>query len=388
MTSRFGRLALATTLALAGLCPTARAGNPAKPPPDPVDPGTVYFYNGSQLWSMKPDGTSKNSVLPPQALPAAPSRALHSGKRWFLFYQVVNPNVFYPLPEPVAGGCTYDSRPQEELFALSDQGDLVQLTDDPLLEHKHFFYASWSDPEPRWAKRDGVADGRVSFLARHWALGADGKWFVDGIGLYHVDLDPDQLASGVVVAQVPQRLETVVLPVEFAVRVAGRCDKLTYGWTPAVCGYDWSPDGSRVVFDTWSGGLFITEIAAGATSQVCGDGSCPRWSPVQPGGGSQILFVSGIAYSTPNASRRIDRINPNGSGRVMVVPATSTKQWLGYEGGYHWSPQGTHFVYSVITSGSGQLVSGAVYRAAADGTGRVNLTSKLNNAYPAGWVDP
>jgi len=361
------RMALLTvsTLLLGQLVPThaAKGGKPPPPPPPPADSGTVDFNNdtgsGLQIWSMKPDGTAKTSLPVLDAGGAEPSRVLHGGRRWFLTQQDV-PGEFYP-PDPNG-----NQFPRQEVFAVNDQGVWLQLTDDPAIE-------AWA---VRWTSGPAGTDGRITVVAHRWVQDAGGNWMSIDPGLYYVDVEPDTWASAPPQPQSPQRIETIDLPVA----------EDEVGFYANISGYDWSPDGTHVVYST-TDGLYVVQADDGATGQllaVTGTHS-PRWSPIQASGHTQILFGVGQGHAG-----RIDRVNDDGTVWITAVPIGSSSNIWTIGASARWSPAGTHFVYQEWTMDKKvfyRIKTSHVWRAAADGSGKTDLTTQMTFCYTLGWVD-
>ncbi|MBN2508555.1 MAG: hypothetical protein JXQ71_17895 [Verrucomicrobia bacterium] len=341
--------------------PMAVHARPVKPPPAAVDAGIIFFSTDTQVLCMNPDGSAK-TVLLGRSLPEAEvSRAQHGGQWWFLVMAEISGQV-YP-----------DGRCRQEFFAVSARGDWVQLTDDPAIQPN----TDIAGPAcPRWTVRDGIVDGRVTFVGRRWIQDAGASW-VGEAGVYAVDVDPALLGPGFV-PQSPHCLP-VVLPWE---EIFASEDMPDFGFATVVMGCDWSPEGNRLVYALNDGRLFVGWADGSFPDQALFSAVAaqyPRWSPVQSSGRSQILF------SGPSST--IQRINEDGSDWITVIPAPR-KPNLGPDPA-RWSPSGTYIVYEVLTlDKKGQPVGTAVYRIAASGGKPVNLTSGIALATPLGWMRP
>ncbi len=92
------------------------------------------------------------------------------------------------------GNREYDSgNPRHGLFAVTAEGNAVQLTNDSDIEPNNldsWIYGGGVLHGMQWAACDGVANGKVSYLAVRWESEAIAEY-----GIYVLELDPDNLAS-------------------------------------------------------------------------------------------------------------------------------------------------------------------------------------------------
>ena len=368
---------LMVALGITSLTP-AWAAKPPKPPPAATS--TIYFIvpdnsnNIEEIWKMNPDGSGKTQVL---VLPRIgedegylPSKARHGGRRWFLLLRDVGGS--YPnLP----GDTGY---PRRELFAISDQGEAVQLTDDP----------SFQPNEPVMGKAMlcwtigtlGVADSRITMVGRRW--NTDGTAITEA-GLFAIDLNPETLAAN---SGENLRFSPTRMPVPLEVSL----DYDTYGDVALVSGYDWSPDGMQLVYSQ-DGILFIAGLAGGnpqvLVSDPTPDAHHPKWSPILVGGQAQILFTTGSG----GWQIALERINLDGTGRITVVPPYTNVKIFRYPDSTLWSPAGAYVLYAEYDSGFGVPWKKAqcdIIRVTPSGSSRTSLTGDTSPAwcYPVGWA--
>lgn len=313
------RLACAA-LALA-LVTAAHAG---KSPGGTVPGGTIHFLQmqgGVRTdWKMKGDGGSKA----PSA-EGTPTYSLHGGARWFLVRRETG------LADP-------DGSPHLELFAATEDGRKIQLTDDPLVEPPYY--------EQPWGKDDSF----FSFVGSPTdASGAH--------ALYRVAVD---WSSGSPVAGTPEP----VLALD-VLDVYAEMDL-----------HDWSPDGRRFVYPrrldvAGTRELIVCDMETLLTTSL-GAGNQPSWA----------LNGIDIAFSREGD---IWKCRPDGQGLMKL---TSNSSW---KSAYcpRWSPDGRHLAYTLTTRKTSPkdyfyyTYTHDVMRIAADGGGPSNLTGDVAAAASA-----
>jgi hypothetical protein len=312
---------------------------------------------------MKPDGTDKAPLCGQYLEPAEPSHRLHNGQRWFLGWQPLEGQ--YP-----------DTFQRYGLCAVSQSGTVVLLATDPDVEPSLVNLGNRWAPSARWATREGIADGRVSFLARRWAVDVQGAAHVTDIGLYAVDFDPESLRGDFQTLQ-PRfllSLPSVYIP-------DGRDPSNPYGNVPTYWRMDWSPDGSHFVYG-WYNNLVVVNVADGSemafpVGSALEEAWEPRWSPK----GSEVLF-----FVCGSGSSRIDAMRPDGSELRTVVPRPAkTDQYVQAE--FAWSPHGTHLVYGLVESKRPRQPQTSIWRVAADGSGNVCISGNDTKVEPLGWLE-
>ena len=355
-------VALVLVLAVAGN--EALAKKPVKPPPptpDPGDVGTIYFGLLGDLYEMAGDGSAKTPLPLDQSDWqygfGVPSEARHGSERWFLRFKSIE-------------GETYPSTwPHCELYAVSESGVEVRLSSDPDLEP-----VEPARMPPQWATESGIVDGKVSMVCRHWVWDPVAEeWAVDAWGLYVAYLDPADLADGLDLDLTWTRLP-IDLPRNYPDFQGGLF----------ACPHDWTPDGTRIVYDDSGfdapGNIYVAAPASPTwTRTLVGWGTVPRWSP----DAGRILF---------NAPDGIHTMAPSGADVQLIVPdppdKPNTRKSL-YQP--FWSPSGTHVVYLYHEKPDNEFRPDTrdIYRVRADGTGAVNLTEDtdlwVNGIY--GWLE-
>ena len=131
-----------------------------------------------------------------------------------------------------------------------------------------------------------------------------------------------------------------------------------------IAGFEWSPDGSRIVYELSDEDDEIYVVNADGTSRThltastdAGDDEDPSWSP----DGMRILFVSDRSSSV-----RMYMMNPDGSN---VTQITSDEAYFP-----QWSPDGSRIGYW-------RTDEDGIFSVKTDGTGRIKLTND-----PPGFV--
>jgi hypothetical protein len=318
--------ALIAGLAVSGL---ALAGKPPKPggggggDPGPLPPGTIYFQqadDGDGLWGMrmKADGSGKVGTINGE-----PSYQSHEGSRWFLTSMATE-------------GMNADGTQHAELFAVDEDGNILQLTDDPDVEPVEFV--------SRWAKNDSF----LSYVAIVDA--SEGR----SAGLFVAEVD---WSLGVPAVGTPVKVLEV---------------KLYDDYYPEVWFFDWSPAGDEVVYmrDDQRGNysLDVKRFFADGTSETrsLGYGRYPEWSP----DGSRIAFQ--------NSDSAIWTMRPDGTGGVKL----SSPKVNSFQSHVQptWSPDSQHLAFTQITrktvKGSLSALSDYdILRISASGDKATNLTA-------------
>jgi hypothetical protein len=348
--NKLSKLSLAITLTLALFATHAVAQKPPKGggggggDTTPVPPGTVHFTRStadSRYYAdmtMKADGSGKTQIgISEQGKWLVPSHQLHGGQRWLLAI----------LPTETEDPDTGEMR--EELFAVTEDGQAVQLTDDANL----FLAGSWS---LRWAKDDSF----FSYVA------ADrGTW---DESLFVVDVD---WSSGTPVIGSPRKV----------------FDSGSYSGDPqlpALGAYDWSPSGLEMVYNDirdWDRHEVRVArfLADGAVeTRHLGYGLYPTWSP----DGNWIAYGSQVGGA-------IWKIQPDGSGAVQLSTIKSGQQHTDQV----WSPDSQHLAFTertrTTTKSKGVTYTSYTYdilRISANGGTATNLTGDTAaDCWSIGW---
>jgi len=329
--------ALFAGLTVSGLALAAKpgGGSGGGGDPGPVPPGTIYFQqsstdSGSSFASMLADGSGKT-----QKFFGEPSDHLHGGERWFL-------DVLPTAAEDEFGNAI------EQLFVISERGQMWQLTNDPNVS----LWAGYVIP--RWS----ADDSSLSFQA------------------FNAENDPDAWQEALFVADVDWSTNSPLIDTPRRILESGTDE-------PSIGFYDWSPAGDEIVHGEGSGdyAVKITRFLPDATTETreLGIGMwLPAWSP----DGSRIAFGSlldGVIWT----------IRPDGTDAVKVSNPGSG-QW------HHdqvWSPDSQHLAFTQETTTKKKSRGGFVttytvdiLRISAAGGTTTNLTGDTDAAcYPWAW---
>ena len=128
-------------------------------------------------------------------------------------------------------------------------------------------------------------------------------------------------------------------------------------------GYDWSPSGTQIAFESVRGGsqsIYVVNASGGVATRLSGAGDfgAPNWSP----DGSKIVFLSQPAAPEPI---QVWTMNSDGSGQ-----ARRTNQPGDNKTAPSWSPDGSKIVYMNSTAPR----SSDIWTINPDGTGAFNVT--------------
>jgi hypothetical protein len=311
--------------------------------PTPVPPGTIHFAQSTTIsgyyadMTMKADGSGKAQIgISEQGKWLEPSHQLHGGQRWFL---AILPTE---TEDPVTGGM------REELFAVTENGQAVQVTDHP------DWSLAWAGGALRWAKDD-------SFLS-YVALGTSDE------SLFVADVD---WTSGTPVIGAPRK-------------VLDSGSNSGDPQLPALGAYDWSPSGVEMVYNdirNWDRHevRIARFLADGAVeTRHVGYGLYPTWSP----DGNWIAYGSQVEGA-------IWKIRPNGSGAVQLSTLQSGQQHTDQV----WSPDSQHLAFTEYTrtTTTKKGVSTTTYtydilRISANGGTATNLTTDTAaRCWSIGW---
>lgn len=342
----FALLTLAALFATVGLLP-GKGKPPAEPPPD----GTVYFSESAggtlrSVLGMNADGSGVFNALPGTfdswtEWVNEPSHATYGGRRlWLTAVETKHPTSQDPMW-------------QNEIFALStdSNGDLMALQVTSIGSTLAIDNSSL-----RWSN-DGQ-DMFLSFVATEWAAPNDRC-------LFRLNVSGTQLALGLEFPSewtpFPMADVQTVLCID-----SNDADLMPY--------HDWSPDGTKVVYETDTG-LFVWDTIGSSDTPIADRGHLPRWSP----DGTRIAYRGRIT-SRSGTTTGIVSSNPDGTDARILY---EDKGRLSANGPC-WSPDSGHLAFT-ITERTNTGWDTDIARIKADGSGLTMLTSNQTSNTVLGW---
>ncbi len=245
-----------------------------------------------------------------------------------------------------------------ELFAASQTGQLVQLTDDPTLE-PHFSSLRWVP-----------GDGGISWIGQGWIVTdiVDGAVYGDVVetGIYSVYFT-DPFDGPFPSIQLVDEAQFVHWSEPFI---------------SVIRDHSWASDGNRLIYSYTddSGFIGMGFVVVDFVNQSEVDIPLDRAGLLDWSAAGEWIAVE--------TNHGIERIRPDGSGRQVLL-ANSSKGWNNYTyRGPRWAPDSQNLVFGLQTFNHRDWsFTLDVWRAKADGKSATNLTNVPQGhiAWPTAW---
>jgi dipeptidyl aminopeptidase/acylaminoacyl peptidase len=232
--------------------------------------------------------------------------------------------------------------------ATDNEQKIVQLTDDATLDTHG---AEWL-----------LGDGFISFIGRRWTSDAPDATVADG-GIYVMPLAFDTDGNIIGLGELPTT-PTIPLPL---VTDENPLPGVEPHPQPDVIYYSWDPTVTKFVYQKLSDhyGVWVADIDGTETMISRDPGHMAEWSP----DGSRIVYQVSGGFVT---------IKPIEKSRLWLLRDTST--WHFYHA--FWSPDSNYLVFTGQATAGGER---EIFRVNANGGGLVQLTQAPYGGYTTEW---
>jgi Tol biopolymer transport system component len=210
----------------------------------------------------------------------------------------------------------------------------------------------------------GIDDGYISWIAKRW-VETDTGWTLGKCGIWKQSIAFDTNGDVTGLTGTPS------LVWESTYRYS---QSSGIYWPLITAGHDWSPDGTKIAFDSsWTDiEIHVGDTTTGTETDIA-DGCYPRWSP----DGNMIAFMIG------GSSVQLKVIKPDGTGEKTLVQATHKGDWINHLDTFSWSPDSTFLSYDLwkTTLRRGSVVyRGDIFYIGADGSGNTCVSKDLTQS--------
>ena len=158
---------------------------------------------------------------------------------------------------------------------------------------------------------------------------------------------------------------------------------------------DWSPDGSRLVFDAWDDadasrkGLYSVSLEGDDLVRLTDPGVRHDW-PAYAGAyspdGDQVLFFRPVAEEDGDAGpMNLCVVNVDGTGFMQLNPPDTQSGLVGPSGGSGWAPDGQQVAFVASDEDFWTTDHRAVFVVNADGSNPVRITEWASGVLTVQW---
>lgn len=158
---------------------------------------------------------------------------------------------------------------------------------------------------------------------------------------------------------------------------------------------DWSPDGSRLVFDAWDDtdtsrkGLYTVSLEGDDLVRLTDPGvrhDWPAYTGAYSPGGGQVLFFRPVAEEDGDRGpMNLFVTNVDGIGLVQLNPPGTQTGLVGPSGASDWSPDGQQVAFVASDGDFWSADPKAVFVVNADGSNPVRVTEWASDVLTVQW---
>jgi len=303
----------------------------------PTPTGTIFFGMADEnddgyVWTIAPDGSDLTKQTRSGDGVVSLSWKTHNGHYWYVGLVAINGETYH------------DGLPRQEIYAIRDDNTMgFFMTDDEDMA----FAPTDQGEQLLWVSGDIY----ISWVGKVWTDQGGGTYAYDDYGIYRAEVEYD--ANGDV---------SGLGDPEFVYDTASYYDEYDELYYPNVHGYDWNPDGDKLVIQMHDNYIYIDSIYGDSPTQLT-NGWAPKWSP----DGTKILF---------GRSQEILVIGVDGTGETSLEKVSNTQHFI-VRGiwGHEWSPDSNYVVYTIWEHNLHNWgFKTTMYTIKSDGSGRSSIS--------------